>query len=270
MSPEALIYLLLAHFAADFPLQFQSMVRLRNSPDRRASLLGNALHAAVHLMLSLFSVVFLRSLKMLFVIIIIAVLHFAIDLAKSKAILKRPFIKYSVYLFLLDQIMHVTCICLVFFTINGFSSGLPAKALLDAIFYSHTYIGRLMVSMIILIIGLWGTGVFIRMVLDRMNLLPYKSAINLKISLASSNKDQGAADGGYLIGILERFFIIISIILNMPLVIGFILTVKSVARLKKFDDERFVEIFIIGSFISFISAIIAGCVISRLHIIPPL
>lgn len=54
----------------------------------------------------------------------------------------------------------------------------------------------------------------------------------------------------------------------MPLVIGFILTVKSVARLKKFDDDRFVEIFIIGSFISFISAIIIGYIIKSLNVIP--
>ncbi len=269
MDPGALIYLLLAHFAADFPLQFQNIVKLRNDPDRKTSMLGNALHACIHLMLSLFSLVFFRSPAMLFIVAAIALLHFIIDMLKSKIISGRPFMKYSIYLFLADQAAHLIGIFLVFFTINRISSGWSFGEMFESIFLTYpTYGQRLLLSAVLLTAGLWGTGIFIKIVLGRMGLLPYKRAINLKIELVNSSKDRGAVDGGFLIGILERLFIIISIVLNMQLVIGFILTVKSVARLKKFDDERFVEIFIIGSFISFISAIAAGYLISLLHIIP--
>lgn len=73
-----------------------------------------------------------------------------------------------------------------------------------------------------------------------------------------------------IIGILERLFIICAIVLGiaqntqMVQIIGFVLATKSVARFKEFDDRDFVEYFIIGSFISFTSAILIGVAIRAL------
>lgn len=269
MNTGALLCLLCAHFVADFPLQFKFIFDLRNDQDKRRSFYGNTLHAGIHLILSAVSVIYFWSWTMFFVVLAISLSHLIIDIIKSKAISKRPFRKYSVYVFLIDQIGHLLCICLLFYVINYIS---PISALfkvqrdelqkfINSILASVTYAQKLVICLMLLIIGLWGIGVFIKIVLGRMSLILYERAINLNIELAKSSKSDGAANGGFIIGILERLFIIITIILNIPLVIGFILTVKSVARLKKFDDERFVEIFIIGSFISFISAIIIGYII---------
>lgn len=118
--------------------------------------------------------------------------------------------------------------------------------------------------MVLLFIALWGVGVLIKILFKGMDLKEYEKAIKLKPELKAPYRDEGADDGGFLIGILERMFIIASIIFNMPLVIGFVLTTKSIARLKKFDNDRFVEMFIIGSMISFISAIVIGYFIKLL------
>lgn len=80
------------------------------------------------------------------------------------------------------------------------------------------------------------------------------------------NIDEGAPNGGFIIGILERIFIVISIIIDYPMMIGFVLTVKSVARFKKLSNDSFAEYFIIGTFLSFIPAILVGLIIKWLII----
>lgn len=276
MSPGAFFSLLFAHFFADFPLQFNSIIKMRYSNDRKVSLLGNALHGCVHFIVSIISISYFLSWKMVFIVLAITLAHMILDFIKSAIIIKHPFWKYSIGIFLADQSAHLFCIFLSFTMLSAAPAGLPPLVTMKdnllviagISFDSVTYAQKLILALALLAAGLWGVGAFIRLVLNKMVLMPYKDAINLKLELINLNKNEGAADGGYIIGILERFFIIVSMVFDMPLVIGFILTVKSVARLKKFDDERFAEIFIIGSFISFISAIVTGYCIKALHIIP--
>ena len=82
-----------------------------------------------------------------------------------------------------------------------------------------------------------------------------------EVIINNAIRNSGAKNGGFIIGILERTFILVIMILNQPSIIGFVLAVKSVARFKKLEDENFAEYFIIGTFISFIIAIIGGRVI---------
>ncbi|MEL7568214.1 MAG: hypothetical protein AAGU27_25530, partial [Dehalobacterium sp.] len=77
--------------------------------------------------------------------------------------------------------------------------------------------------------------------------------------------ENGVYSGGFIIGLLERTFIMIAIIFGLPNeIIGFALATKSIVRFKKFDDDRFVEYFIIGTLISYTSAIIIGKLIQRI------
>jgi len=276
LNPGALFCLLFAHFVADFPLQPQHIVKLRYDQDKRKAFRGNLLHVVMHLLLSAVFVLHFWSWRMGIVVITIALSHFIIDSVKSKSILKRPFRKYSIFVFLSDQAAHLICIFLALLLINRTPDPLHIFEMLTgelqefmrSSFVHVTYGQKLVLSMMLMVIGLWGTGVFIRIVLNRMSFKPYRKAINSGLVLVNPDVNIGTEDGGFIIGILERLFIIISIVLNMPIVIGFILTVKSVARFKKLEDERFAEIFIIGSFISFISAIIVGYMIKWLQIIP--
>ena len=48
------------------------------------------------------------------------------------------------------------------------------------------------------------------------------------------------------------------------MMIGFILTIKSVVRFKKLSNDSFAEYFIIGTFLSFIPAILCGVIIKSL------
>ena len=276
MSFGVLICLLLAHFVADFPLQSKKILNLKKSSDLKQCLLGNTIHAGIYFAVALVSVIYYWSSSILLIVLIISLLHAFIDCIKSFAIYKKPFLNYSTKIFLIDQIIHVLGIWLVFYFVNMKPPvSLSIKTYMNKIVSDFktmaagiTYNQKLLLSFVLLVIGLWTVGVFIRILFNGMKFKENKGAINLKLEIITFNKKDGADDGGFIIGILERLFIIISIELNMPLVIGFILTAKSVARLKKFDDDLFVEIFIIGSFISFISAIVIGYIIKMLIMVP--
>lgn len=167
--------------------------------------------------------------------------------------------------------MHLLIIFFTLFVINMNPSTWPffqgIKSRMINFFYSSilniTYNGKLILSFTLLVIGLWGIGIFIRVVLGSISLKSSGVEPDIKV-VSKDNINGGAMDGGFIIGILERIFIISSILLNIPLVIGFILTVKSVARLKKFENDKFVEVFIIGSFISFVSSIVIGYMVKAL------
>lgn len=268
----ALFCLLLAHFISDFPLQFKKFLKLRNSTNWKTCLTGNIVHGSVHFVIAFILTSYFQSSDIIIAVCIISVLHILIDFTKSLIIIKYPFFKYSIGVFLFDQLLHLL---IIFSTLYLTSVSplliFPVKTIWSSItqFLKYpavdvTYAEKLVLVFILLTAGLWGVGVFIRIFFANMAFKPYKKAINLKIEIINYKENYGAADGGFIIGILERLFIITSIVLNMPSVIGFILGAKSIARLKKFDDDRFVEMFIIGSFISFICAIATGYTIKAL------
>lgn len=258
---------------SDFLLQSNYIVKLRYSPESGKSLRGNFLHAIVYFIVSLAFIINYMSVKMLFTALAIAIFHFLVDYIKSVLVIKSPFMKYSLPIFLVDQVVHIAFIIFMLLP-KGFKAYITAFSHQDvrdkfAAFKNMEYMDRLLVSGILIIAALWGTGIFIRIFFDYIKLKPYKRAINMNIKIKEGFKETGGApDGGFIIGILERLFIICSIVLDIPQVIGFVLATKSIARFKRFDDDEFVEIFIIGSFISFTSAIIVGVIVKGLSIIP--
>ncbi|SMO62115.1 hypothetical protein [Fodinibius sediminis] len=64
---------------------------------------------------------------------------------------------------------------------------------------------------------------------------------------------------GRLIGLLERIFIVIFVLLNQYSAIGFILAAKGVTRFSNFKDDRpFAEYVLIGTLLSTLLALITG------------
>jgi hypothetical protein len=67
---------------------------------------------------------------------------------------------------------------------------------------------------------------------------------------------------GRLIGLLERIFIVIFVLLNQYSAIGFILAAKGVTRFNNFKDDRpFAEYVLIGTLLSSLLALIIGWVV---------
>lgn len=276
MNLDVLFFLLLAHFIADFLIQTEKVVTLKSSSDWKLCLKGNAIHAGIYLLVLTISVVYYWSTVMFCIVIIISLFHFLIDFIKSSAILRKPFRRYSINIFLIDQVCHLLVIYFSLFLINmNPSVSMPMKMMIERVISSFnssadnlTYNQRLILFLILFVIGLWGIGIFIRLFFKGMTLKPYEKALNLKMDLSVLETKNDTNNGGYIIGILERLIVVISILTNVPLLIGFALAAKSVARTKLFEDSSFGEQYIIGTFISFISAIIIGYICKALNIFP--
>lgn len=265
---------------------------------------GNLIHSAIHfigvyIITLLFSLISGHAISISFwAILIIIIFHFIIDEVKSNLYMKDALATMNIWVFLLDQLSHLLVILGVLKLIDKVSViNIFRDRIINNNFLSSE---KALLFFIFIFIATWVTGIFIKILLgylskrNNLELNNYiesnivsednNSNINLeeedkdkedkgalinddlKGDIKEENIDEGAPNGGFIIGILERIFIVISIIIDYPMMIGFVLTVKSVARFKKLSNDSFAEYFIIGTFLSFIPAILVGLIIKWLII----
>lgn len=118
------------------------------------------------------------------------------------------------------------------------------------------------IILLVAIANIWFAPLLIRTIL---NDLAFKTTY-VKVQEGSSFQkrldDEGAYHAGTLIGILERLLIIAAVMmsggsgLNISF-IGFILGTKSLARFKRFENQEFVEYFIVGTLTSVLFALLS-------------
>lgn len=256
--------LLLAHIISDFVLQSDCTVELRQNINLKTSLKGNFRHAVTHFTISVIFILKYFSFQTVTLVLIIAITHFLVDLAKSRMIIIKPSSKYSIFTFIIDQIIHFILIFKLFYLLgNNLDQDIISYS--KDIISKTTFQHKIILSLLLITISLWSVGVFIRLF---FKYLDESKESYFEQLLIVPNMERGTKNGGFYIGIFERLFIISAIILDIPELVGFTLATKSIARFKKFDDDSFVEKFIMGSFISFISAIITGVIIKKFNIIP--
>lgn len=279
MNCGVLFCLLLSHVISEFVFQPSRVARLKDSPVGKDRALGNTIHAGIYLSVSIILIIFYWSPFIFWLIPVLSIGRGLLGFAKSWGVSKYHNLKYSFLLFLIDQLFQITLIGFIAYWI---SKKLPVKSwvfpwvnqptvFFHSCFADITYNEKILLSLVLLIIGLWGVGALIPGFFNRMKLNKRnQKGLNFKIEFRYDNQKDGAPHGGLIIGILERLFIICAIVLGiaqkaqMVQIIGFVLATKSVARFKEFDDRDFVEYFIIGSFISFTSAILIGVAIRAL------
>ncbi|MGG7163201.1 DUF3307 domain-containing protein [Clostridium ihumii] len=261
---SVLLIFLISHCIFDFTLQNEYIINLRFPKDNNkiSILKGNTIHSILHclgmfLLLWIFSLLSKMSIGNYYIsILLISIFHFIIDLLKSLFIIKYSWLKSSVIIFVLDQILHI--IVIVMFCPNiTFKNIINSKSMLNCN-------NKVLLSILIVLICTSFTGIFIKMFISSLNTKRYKFLYKNNIYIPNTNNNNGAEHGGFIIGILERIFIIIIIFIDQPSLIGFVLATKSIARFKKLENESFAEYFIIGTFISFITALIGGLIIRKL------
>jgi Protein of unknown function (DUF3307) len=116
--------LLLSHLVGDFPLQTNQIYRLKSQ-----SWVGIALHVAIHVIVT--ALLIRRPLSVWPMLLLLAVLHFSIDLLKVRLPLKRQSLG-----FLLDQAAHL--LVLLFLSrvwSTATASVLPLYTLMPMIIY---------------------------------------------------------------------------------------------------------------------------------------
>jgi len=100
------------------------------------------------------------------------------------------------------------------------------------------------------------SSVIIKVILKKLNL-----GIN-EIDAQKESDDQKLSGAGKLIGILERIFIYILILLGQYSAIGLIIAAKSFARFKALDKRYFAEYVLIGTLISALFAFLTALLVA--------
>lgn len=221
--------LLVAHFIGDFALQPLKWVNDKAAKKHKSKFVY--FHVLVHLVLLVLVLEF--NLELWPYILLIVFSHLIIDIAK----LNLQNSKNKRVLFFIDQLLHLLVIGLVVYLVYPIT--------LDT---SLVFSKEVLLSLLALII-----------------LIPVSSILMLTImskwELNESPKEDGLKKAGAYIGVLERLFIFLFVVLGQWAGIGFLITAKSVFRfgdLSRAKNRRLTEYILIGSLFSFLLAVLTG------------
>lgn len=228
------VKLLLAHLIGDFILQPNRWVIHKEANKVASKYLY--FHVVLHFVITMLLLCDLSAWKM---VLVITISHYFIDLAKLYA---TPLFKLKSIPFFIDQLLHILVLycCAFYGNLEGHTLALFAKmdwALVTAIvfvsFPAAIIMGKLLEGM--------------------------SSQINFD--------HKSLPNAGKYIGIIERLFVLVFIILGRWEAIGLLITAKSVFRfndLKESNSRKLTEYILIGTLLSFGIAILTGIVYTKL------
>ncbi|WP_299781644.1 DUF3307 domain-containing protein [uncultured Formosa sp.] len=224
------IKLLLAHLIGDFLLQPTKWVKHKEKHTLKSKYLYA--HIAVHLMALL--VVLQFNFKYIWGILLITISHFLFDTIKLYLNIKVN----SRWLFSLDQLAHLVILILTVRIYEPFP-------ILIAYFYDTHLLLVLCCIIFVTVVA----SIIMKVIIS-------------KWSLEDTNK-ASLKDAGAYIGMLERLFVFVFIVMNYWEGIGFLITAKSVFRfgdLSKAKDRKLTEYVLIGTLLSFGLAVSCGLI----------
>jgi len=222
--------LLLAHLIGDFLLQPNRWVVHKEANKAKSTYLYA--HVFLHFLVTM---VVLWDLSYWKIAFIITVSHYVIDLAKLYA---TPLFKLKSIPFFIDQFLHIM------------------------VLYGCAYYGNLWGHTTVLFENLdWS-------LVTAIVFVSFPSAIVMgKILEAMSHKieldHKSLPNAGKYIGILERLFVLLFIIMGRWEAIGLLIGAKSVFRfndLKESNNRKLTEYILIGTLLSFGLAIVTGII----------
>jgi hypothetical protein len=224
---QVLTPLLTAHFLADFILQTDEDIK------RKQSILVFGKHI---LLVTLLSYLLLGSWYCFIVPLVILISHAIID------VLKRKIKSDSLLTFLVDQASH-------YLVIIGLSIYVQEKIINDNtnLFWSNLW-GIVYIKMLIIIIGLILVTKFSGIIISYI-IKPFQVKI-----FRGENNNKDEIKTGRIIGYLERIIILVLFLADLPAVVGFLITAKSILRyaeIKTEKDKVMVEYVLIGTLLSF-------------------
>ncbi|MEH6538284.1 MAG: DUF3307 domain-containing protein [Psychroserpens sp.] len=224
------IKLILAHLIGDFLFQPEKWVKHKNKHKHKSKYLY--LHMLVHVAALMLVLLFDTSYWLGFLIIIIS--HYSIDVLKLHLRTK----KNSRWLFAFDQLAHLIVIALV---VNIYA---PYIATLKDLDYNT------LLLLTTCIIGV-----------TAMSAIVMKTIISKWKIEDKSDKEDSLEHAGAYIGMLERLFVFLFVILGFWEGVGFLLAAKSIFRfgdLSRAKDRKLTEYVLIGTLISFGLAMVIG------------
>lgn len=229
------VKLILAHLVGDFVLQPYKWVKHKEKNKHKSVYVY--LHGLVHILLLI--VVLAFNFTYWPYILFIGLTHLLIDIGKLN--LKNK--KNAGTLFFVDQFLHLLIIAIVVFI--EFSKDVNFEILVSK---------EVILTVLALVILTSVSSIVMQIFMSKWQLPDEKPGNALK----------GA---GAYIGILERLFIFLFVVLGQWAAIGFLITAKSVFRfgdLSRAKDRKLTEYVLIGTLLSFLIAIATGLIFKYL------
>ncbi|MFH7012534.1 DUF3307 domain-containing protein [Flavobacterium sp. FlaQc-52] len=229
------IKLLLAHLLGDFIGQPNSWVANKEAKKHKSIYLY--LHILLH---GVLTAILVGEIQFIPYAVFITISHGIIDLIKlhfQKNKTKRTW-------FIVDQILHVLVLIGVVFLYQNKS--------IDISWFGNQF--WILITGILLVTK--PTSIFIKIIISIWS--PESS---------NAHSDNSLAKAGNYIGILERLFVFCFILTGHFEAIGFLLAAKSVFRfgdLKEAKDRKLTEYVLIGTLLSFGTAILTGLIVQAL------
>lgn len=225
MWSSLFVGLLLAHFVGDFVLQTDSLCKQKREKKARSWFLY--VHALV---ISLLSLLALWDFRLWYVALILGFCHLLIDLGKTYVK------KDNVWVFVIDQALHILILAIAALDcFNEFGWTCPD--------WLTPQVQKFLVIAVAALVCWKPANLFIK------ETLQYN-----RVSFPAD--DSNSFHAGKLIGTLERWLILVFILLGRYEVIGFLIAAKSIIRFGEGDKDQ-TEYFLAGTLLSI--AIAVGC-----------
>lgn len=220
------VSLFAAHFLCDFVLQTDLDVKEKNK---------TKIFIKHILLITIISYLFLGLFKNYLIPIFILITHSIVDFIKLK--IKKD----NIWIFLTDQLAHILIIIFISFNTTFFTDT-SNQFFWEKYFGKDYYLVSFFVGSLIIVTKF--SGILISYLIKPLQTKIYRKA----------QSENNLPQTGKIIGYLERFIILISLLMNAPALIGFLITAKSILRyaeIKSENDKLFVEYILIGTLFSF-------------------
>lgn len=274
MNSPSLIIFFTAHIIGDYYLQNNRLAKSKEKNIKHLVVHG-ILYSIPYLILFLLSA---KSVLFFYACLTAIILHFVIDLLKyffcKLYLTKKRHSSIQVikcFLYLFDQGLHILTILLIIFFWG--STLKPINGLRDFLKFFHFDTIDTIKWILLVLLMYKPVNITFNKIFSSYKPLPMDSDIlsneNCVLLASSIDKDKKKTDviyhtnsnnrkAGAVIGFLERILILILINIGQFSAIGLVLTAKSIARYEMISkDQEFGEYYLIGTFTSVLSAILA-------------
>jgi len=228
-----LLLQLTAHILSDFIFQTKDIAEGKN---RKGFASG---HLYIHFFITFFfSFILAFQWQFWYISLLISFFHLLID--GIKAFLMRKNI-LKAYLFYLDQILHLLIIYILVY----------AYARHHEISFYIPVNGKLLLLIFVFLLNSKPANIFIKEVLH---------SFEIKVP----QTDNEIPNAGKLIGIIERWLVLIFVLIGQFEAVGFLLASKSILRYGETNKTEKTEYVLTGTMLSFGIAIVSGLLVKKL------
>jgi hypothetical protein len=243
------LLLIISHLIGDFV--FQTSRTAEEKKEKLSDLLKHCMLYTLIVAVVLFTSTNIRN--SVIPLIIIAISHFTIDLARIY-VDKKGKIRLQTISYFVDQALHLGIMLIIahFFDLDSHIGGLLEYVIN---IFGIESINNSVVYILIYLVILQPTAVTVK------KMLSYVSGQESNDKKESITIQQ--YNVGYIIGILERIIVSTLVLQNQLAAIGLVLAAKSLARFNQLNDREFAEKYLVGTLTSITISIISTLVLKN-------